>query len=262
MSRPAERPDEGERRDEDDPIAARVTRPAERPILFSDAMVREIIAGRKTQTRRVVQRQPSSDPTSHEYAVRAETVTEGGRFGGVYFGDRGYSELVPCPYDAEALWVREAWRPCMEGWRTYVEYRANGGSLNIPSGPAHDALSALPKLSLRFPGARKERHSDAWRPSIHLPRWASRITLHGVTVRVERLNAISEADARAEGCETAPDTWELVHPEEQGIGWPQPQTYRAGFRRLWDSINAARGYPWASNPWTWVVGWERAEVRT
>ena len=168
-----------------------MTRPAERPVLFSDAMVVEIIERRKFQTRRVI-----SDPRNliQKIGGSGDADNDPDAFG--YFGEgrdfsgwmvlaRGVSERVgnnqdresiPCPYDAEALWVREAWRPCMEAWRTCVEYRANGGSMNIPAGDAHDALSALPKISLCFPGARKERHSDAWRPSIHLPRWASRIS--------------------------------------------------------------------------------------
>ncbi len=235
-----------------------MSRPAERPVLFSDAMVLAILERRKFQTRRVIQ---------------CDEVLGGP---GVFLSDGSPAPLIPtrlakdgtdhavaCPYDAEALWVREAWRPCMEAWRTCVEYRANGGSMNIPAGPAHDALSALPKLSLRFPGARKERHSDAWRPSIHLPRWASRITLHGITVRVERLQAISEEDARAEGVEAAGGFMATAGCwRNYGADGPSFGTARESFVSLWDSINAARGFPWASNPWVWVVGWERAEVRT
>lgn len=248
-----------------------MSRPAERPVLCSDSLVVEIIAGRKTQTRRVVQRQPSSDPTSHDYAVRAETVTEGGRFGAVYFGDRGYSELVPCPYDAEALWLREAWR-VEDAAEAELRYRADTAVLRYLDGGDAAWWKQWRAHSFRKSG------EPGWCPGIYLPRWASRISLHGITVRVERLQAISEADAKAEGvsldvgclcegdddepgphlplCRFTRDDW----PGETPLGVDDP--HRMAFAALWDSINAARGFPWASNPWVWVVGWKRAEVRT
>ncbi len=131
-----------------------------------------------------------------------------------------------------------------------------------------------------------------WRPSIHLPRWASRISLHGITVRVERLHDISEEDARAEGVERSSCSehfaadpavdygWEnyLWHgnvgrtiTRAQADAWPhQFSNYsaksggaRGSFSSLWQSINGKRpGCSWDANPWVFVVGWERAEVRT
>ncbi|ANB72680.1 hypothetical protein AYM40_10085 [Paraburkholderia phytofirmans OLGA172] len=84
------------------------------------------------------------------------------------------------------------------------------------------------------------KESGGWTPSIHMPRWGSRITLEVLVVRVERLQEISEADAIAEGCESGPTF--------TGCG---------NYVRLWDSPNAARGYRWDVNPWVWVIGFRR-----
>lgn len=88
-----------------------------------------------------------------------------------------------------------------------------------------------------------------WKPSIHMPRWASRITLEVAGVRVERVQDITDADALAEGCI---GKRQLMHVETEA-------THRSSFSVLWDSINAARGYSWASNPWVWVVAFRRVE---
>jgi hypothetical protein len=86
-----------------------------------------------------------------------------------------------------------------------------------------------------------------WRPSIHMPRWASRLTLAVTSVRVERVQEITEADARAEG----------IEPQRSDYSGEDSNSLQ--FRDLWDSINAARGYGWAVNPWVWVVEFERVQ---
>lgn len=90
---------------------------------------------------------------------------------------------------------------------------------------------------------------NIWKPSIHMPRWASRLTLEVVAVRVERVQEIAEADAMAEGVE-----YGLHLP-----GHPRQCTARWQFMKLWDSINAARGFGWDSNPWAWVVEFKRTQ---
>lgn len=175
----------------------------ERPILFSGPMVRALLDGRKTQTRRVVKPQPV-DPFDGAQLRTAVSA---------------YALAGPCPYGepGDRLWVRETWAKAGEqGDR--VEYRAD---------------TADPK-------------AGKWRPSIFMPSWASRITLEVESVRVERLQDISEADARAEGVTPAPFTKagraaHLVHVE--------------AFESLWGSINGPDS--WAANPWVWVVAFRR-----
>lgn len=187
----------------------------ERPILFSAPMVRAILAGTKTQTRRVVRGPieylgPSGgqdDLSSwgwffdgeeqHGYMVLARGMNE--RF------DNGCIS-IPCPYGVpgDRLWVRETWRGEGPG---SVKYRADG-----------DDVGSL-----------------KWRPSIFMPRWASRIDLEVTEVRVQRVQEITREDAIAEGV-TTHDVF--------------------GFMRLWDSINGKRA-PWASYPWVWALTFKR-----
>lgn len=201
----------------------------ERPILFSGAMVRAILAGQKTQTRRIIKPSPPrvmEAPQGHEFSVA------------------GHDHRCPYGQPGDRLWVRETWRPVMEAWRSFVEYAAEGPTLdNIH----RDLMAPLNRLALRFPGARKDRHSEVWHPSIHMPRWASRILLEVKAVRVERLQDISEGDARAEG----------VEPRIVSHGPPELKGYVLGFKDLWREINGAES--WAANPWVWVIEFERVQ---
>lgn len=100
-------------------------------------------------------------------------------------------------------------------------------------------------------GRELERFWSSWRPSIHMPRWASRLTLEVTGVRIERLHEISEGDAKAEGVDSWP-VWDHTVP-----GKPKPDdTFRNGFAKLWDEINYARA-PWVSNPFVWAVSFQR-----
>jgi hypothetical protein len=192
----------------------------ERGILFSAPMVRAILAGTKTQTRRVVRGPieylgPSGgqdDLSSwgwffdgqdqHGYMVLARGMNE--RF------DNGFIS-IPCPYGVpgDRLWVRETWRG--EGPST-VQYRADGGDV----------------------GTLK------WRPSIFMPRAYSRIDLEVTEIRVQRVQEITEEDAYAEGISGG-----------DSMGDPVGE-----YAKLWDSINGKRA-PWASNPWVWALTFRR-----
>jgi len=195
-----------------------------RPILFSGEMVKAILDGRKTQTRRVIKPQPpygiglDFDPED-EYAY--------------YYtrGDVGELRTIRNPYGqpADLLWVREQWK-------------ATGLFADMkPS-----KTSACGRFAYRADSVTLERDvSILWRPSIHMPRWASRITLEVTAVRVERVGEISLEDAAAEG-----DPRPLSASENDSVTW---------FQHLWDSINAKRGYSWDSNPWVWVVEFKRVE---
>lgn len=206
----------------------------ERPILFSGPMVRALLAGTKTQTRRVVKPTPPAGADSFGTYYHPDPRPHFWAFG----GDALMDFAVPCPYGqpGDRLWVRETWG--YFGGDEYL-YQQDTGSVGYRASQV-DGLDHIP-------GGR-------WRPSIHMPRWASRITLEVTGVRVERLQGISDADAVAEG----------IEKQEDGIGWkrgpisgdhPNTATRTAfpkiAFQSLWESINGPDS--WAANPWVWAV---------
>jgi hypothetical protein len=201
----------------------------ERPILFSDAMVRAIITGRKTQTRRLVRPRATAELAQIAPGMTAEqavnychTGNEWREQRGTWFFLDGYRNpaFARCPFGApgDRLWVREAWSPI--------------GPLSECTSPRDIWFRAT---------AGEERHAPIkYRPSIHMPRWACRLELVVTGVRVERLHAITDEDARAEG---------IVRGDFAN--------HREDFASLWELINGKRA-PWASNPWVWVVSFRQA----
>lgn len=167
----------------------------EHPILFSGEMVRAILAGTKTQTRRVIKPQPKYDITSPHWTVP------------IY------------PPNVRRLWVRETWQ--------------------LAPMPDHGVPWAYRATEPDF--------ATAWRPSIFMPRAASRLTLELTSVRVERVQDISDIDLIREG----------IDPEY--VGADQKQLRRSGYQYLWDSLNAKRGYSWESNPWVFVLSFKRIQ---
>lgn len=204
---------------------------ADRPILFSAPMVRAILDGRKTMTRRIVRLHRHHDiaiqsvgtPLGDEW--RYEETTGRGRACGV----------VPCPFGApgDRLWVRERFAALDEHGNRCAPRDAAFALLADGAQVFRDG-SYFPGLPHYAAGAFDR---IMWRPSIHMPRWAARVELELLAVRVERLQSITEADAQAEG----------VEPIQMDGG-----SYLPRFEGLWDSINGKRA-PWASNPWVWVV---------
>ena len=198
----------------------------EHPIIFSAEMVRAILDGRKTQTRRIVKPQPVALP---EIELEAgDVILEDGtphkivapaKNSGNAAAGRLYRKRLRCPYGqpGDRLWVRESWWECTD----------NNDS---------------PKYVADGPPPTTDRRQYRKRPSIHMPRWASRITLKVKAVRVERVQEIRREDALAEGV-------------SGGCG-PNYDFALFGFKRLWDSINAKRGFGWDVNPWVWVIEFE------
>lgn len=223
----------------------------ERPILFSGPMVRALLDGHKTQTRRVVKPQPDFDAARSALGGDTSMATvDVDQIGGLGLrrGDgMGYVQPnAACPYgrNGDRLWVRETARcsyrseqPPTNRGCIGVEYQAGGSLTRNYTLEQRDALSWFPRTSHNADGAMR------WTPAIHMPRWASRITLEVTGVRVERLNNISDADAAAEG-------WPGF-TEDSGLD------AMAWYSELWDSLNASRGYGWEANPWVWVVEFRR-----
>lgn len=219
----------------------------EHPILFSASMVKAILEGRKTQTRRVVK-------------------GLGSKLGDEYCTELRNGEIVEtatlCPYGVagDHLWVRETWRydDWTEDGEPYIRYAANDATqLMTPSEDWADRVANIwAELSAPENYNIDQRARDRkWRPPIFLPRWASRITLEVLNVRVERVQDISEEDAITEGI----DADALVFGLESGAAIAEDQKCRAQFADLWDSINAKRGYGWDANPWVWVIEFKQVQ---
>ena len=229
-----------------------------RPIIFNADMVRAILDGRKRQTRRVVKPQP---PFGCEYAINgnhshaacySDEVVDGAavpRRVWVPPTPTSTDHRLACPYGkpGETLWVRETW------FYGYVEW---DGERKDPSdgtqrvfyaadqdGPEHlDDGDGWPVL--RKNGTPR----SPWKPSIHMPRKHSRITLQITGVRVERVQEISIDDMEAEG------VYEVRHATDDDEDTRQN---RGRFADLWNSINDKKGYGWDANPYVWVIEFER-----
>lgn len=204
----------------------------ERPILFSGAMVRALLAGTKTQTRRVVKPQPPADKQRaawYEPGVMGWAPPE---------VPSQHWHRVRCPYGrpGDRLWVRETWMPDppFDGTWGYTAWAGSriGQIAAVPERFKHPAFCNYRASWLHG------TYDLRWTPGIHMPRWASRITLEVTGVRVERLQEISEADAAAEGAYTDP-------------ACPAYDAYRD----VWEQINGAGS--WAANPWVWVIEFRR-----
>lgn len=192
-----------------------------RPILFSGPMVRALLAGTKTQTRRGVKGVPLD--WLDEAGFTPEFVAA---------PDNGL-----CPYGGpgDQLWVKETWRPrsSIQPWDLDVRYEADGAERTIKDGEFGDGDWKMPKAAARGNVS-----------PLFMPRFASRLTLQITNVRVERLQDISEADAEAEGTQE-PSLVPLI-----GAFWSS----RDGYAKLWEHINGKGS--WAANPWVWAVSFE------
>lgn len=196
----------------------------ERPILFSGPMVRAILDGKKTQTRRIVK---GKGTWSVEDADPCRLKWPG------FENEDGDWCDMPCPYGSvgDRLWVRETLRQ-----------KPNSDYSNSPHTSRTDWVYAADDKPIKANWVEMAGWSvHRSKPSIHMPRWASRITLEITGVRVERLNEISEEDARAEGV-------------QKGMACDD-YTHVGHFRSLWESINGKDS--WSANPWVWVIEFQK-----
>lgn len=218
----------------------------ERPILFSGEMVRAILEGRKTMTRRVVK------PSKYFHTQCDWYMPHSG--GGWWGHDGPHPDCIQecggkgfyCPYGVpgDRLWVRETWNA--------VDCDDSGLHWNSRGVGGHGERECMYWEPI-YKATCKNPSLVKWMPSIYMPRWASRITLEVKDVRVERVQDITESDAEAEGMRSLPimiGERRTTFEKEFGV------TMRDSFRDLWDSINAKRGYGWDTNPWVWVVKFE------
>ena len=216
----------------------------ERPILFSAPMVRAILSGRKTVTRRLVS---DKVPKGYEFDGYSPNGVRCSR----PCGETG-EKLLPCPYGSpgDRLWARERFStsalgiyPCPPCW-FWADFPTWDDPAKEPH--AHGDLGSGPRRGDCFACEAEREGPFRWRPSIYMPRWASRITLEVVSVRAERLHEITSEDACREGVEGG---------ELESL---PPQGDRRAFAKLWDAINAKRA-PWVENPWVWRVEFKRVQ---
>ena len=228
----------------------------ERPIPYTGPMVCATLDGRKWQTRRVVNPQPSG-------FIRWNSIKLNGYAG--WTDEHGTPR--PCPYGkpGDLLWVRETWR--IGAWDEHacticVDYKADGycrtERLAPPDLKMFDRYCRQSDEEMYAAGydiyAADESYRDwergespcRWRPPRFMPRFASRILLEITNIRAERVQDITPEDAAAEGVQ--PAQWQS---NDEG--------YICEFQELWDSINAERGFGWDVNPWVWVIEFRRVE---
>jgi hypothetical protein len=218
-------------------------------ILFSAPMVRALLDGTKTQTRRACK--PANE---HALSYVVGPGEERSDLAAGWFGDEEGDLLFRCPYGkpGDRLWVRETWRHTAG---SLGEARAI--TEDITSGTAVDWRATYIENCIRDLGftqddAEMADSFETWRPSIHMPRWASRILLEITGVDVERLQDISEADAKSEGIDM-----QAARTAISSIGMREIAGPVAEFSVLWDSVNGAGS--WDTNPWVWVVEFRRIE---
>jgi hypothetical protein len=235
----------------------------ERPILFNAEMVRAVLAGRKTQTRRVndLPHFRPSNTKGYDWTWRGQapvkSVRQQARHPGGCWQDVRHDRLLslcPCGVPGDRLWVREA--HAIVPRSAYA--MSDGVQQILRPDDSHDAAVFREGWKLSPP--------SRWRPSIHMPRWASRILLEITDVRVERVQDISEEDVIAEGLYHHLNVvghmkW---YGRVRGDIRRTPNTFgcpQRAFADIWNSISAKPGQRWDDNPWVWAVTFKKLEVK-
>ncbi|HBU5874094.1 hypothetical protein [Klebsiella pneumoniae] len=229
----------------------------ERGMIFNGEMVRAILDGRKTQTRRpvkfpILDRNLGCELAGNELAGELSA----GNYLNSAFGKPG-----------DRIWVRETWATlgnedgCCIDWEGNLCKGDERSAARIyrascEQRPGDYGLWSIPDDAYWKPHTKEHKFEGAWRPSIHMPRWASRILLEITGVRVERLNAISEEDATAEG---VPPAGSLLPDYPGTFLTPKDDfaTAKVAFQRLWESIYGEES--WKANGWVWVISFKRVE---
>lgn len=239
----------------------------ERPILLNTEMVRAVLDGRKTQTRRMV----ANVDSDNCLPLRKPTKIRNGVF--THVMDAPKHGICPFGAVGDRLWVRETFATLGNEDGCPIDWHGNlvkgGGQeaariyrASCEQRPSNYGLWSIPDDAFWKPHTENMHYEGTWVPSIHMPRWASRITLEITGVRVERLNSISEQDAASEGVGSA--LWFAAKgvPEKQWTSLGERGAYRAShinsFASLWESIYGEES--WQANPWVWVIEFKRVEA--
>lgn len=235
----------------------------ERGMIFNGEMGRAILDGRKTQTRRIVKPQPEISSKDNLSGIWLDKPLNG------LLLPKIQDIAIHCPFgmSGDRIWVRETWATLGNEDGCYVDWEENlckGDErsaariyrASCEQRPGDYGLWSIPDDDYWKPHTKDHKFEGAWRPSILMPRWASRILLEITNVRVEQLNVISERDAQAEGvAKLQGGFWQHYQP-----GWTQHQlSARGSFVTLWKSIYGEES--WNSNPWVWVIEFKRLEER-
>lgn len=216
----------------------------ERPILFSGEMVRAILEGRKTQTRRVIKPQPQENWVDWLFKHHGNRIFDRNGEPQLWLcGDDGKEIKFPYGKPGDRLWVRETWGIYSESWTDYGWEGDGIIDIPIPKQRPLGTMHSKRHVVYRADGYETDG-GEQWRPSIFMPRWASRILLEITEVRVQRLFDISQEDAKAEGV---------------SIEATRTLTHVGAFAITWDAINKKRGYGWegGTNPWVWAISFRR-----
>lgn len=204
----------------------------DKPIIFNTSMVQALLAGHKTQTHRIVKAKSHVDGVTNKQSVIVAKKFQHAAKAGRWYGYDQYD--ITCYADSpygepgDLLWVRET-------WALPPDYNTS----------IHGDLKTKPRigpvcLKVGYPSW-DPWSGTKWRPSIHMPRWASRLSLLVKDIRIERVQDITKAEAEKEG-------WHYMH--QDGSLNHNPKRW---FKDLWNSINKQRGYGWDINPWVWVI---------
>lgn len=213
----------------------------ERGMIFNGEMVRAILDGWKTQTRRI---------------VKSDCMDIGEKDDGTLWPwrehDNGGDYWYPCPFGevGDRIWVRETWQAIHDSVDEFGHVEERTYSPSIPKEKDRYWHTVYAE---HFGDENREDRGFPWRPAIHMPRWASRILLEITSVRVERLNDISQKDAQAEGMELTGWRPTYSDPDSGGEVW----TPYDNFAELWQSLYGVGS--WLSNPWVWVIEFRRIE---
>lgn len=229
-----------------------VTETKEHPILFSADMIRALLNGSKTQTRRPLKGVNGAGELDYDFRdfplAALDRVWFDGKNGEAVFEcqiavDDTSDYRVRCPFGkpGDRLWVRETWRE--KAW-SKADFTKAGLSERPYVDSGIDYYGETLKAVFRADG--DHQYFRPWKPNIHMPRWASRLTLHITDIRIEQIQDITEEDAAAEGVR-----WGTYEPHECRV------CARGAFMDLWDTIYESRGYGWSVNPWCWIVEFER-----
>ncbi|MCS6630614.1 hypothetical protein A9X63_18570 [Klebsiella pneumoniae] len=246
----------------------------ERGMIFNADMVRAILDGRKTQTRRIMKPQPEPCPRGGHWwpsnmfktMLHVEEEMQNGKGGwGGLVGDA-------CPFGdvGDRIWVRETWATlgnedgCCVDWEGNLCKGDERSSARIyrascEQRPGDYGLWSIPDDAYWKPHTKEHKFEGAWRPSIHMPRWASRILLEITNIGVQRIHSISQNDAAREGLMRLPATGRYcINHGDQYFGGASHDA-REVFSWLWQSIYGEES--WEANPWVWVIEFKRIEDR-